>query len=88
MTLTSTRYGFLTPQTLYKPLPPPLKYPYPWKGYGFALGKGKGRCENTCGLPVPITTEMQSWHFVAAALLLVEHFDWPEWVEGLRDGRL
>ena len=47
MTLTSTHYGFLTPQTLYKPLPPPLKYPCPWKGYGFASGKGKGRCENT-----------------------------------------
>ena len=55
MTLTSTHYGFLTPQTLYKPLPQPLKYPYPWKGYGFASGKGKGRCENTRGLPVPIT---------------------------------
>ena len=55
MTLTSTHYGFLTPQTLYKPLPPPLKYPYPWKGYGFALGKGKGRCEKTCRLPMPIT---------------------------------
>ena len=55
----STRYGFLTPQTLYKPLPPPLKYPYPWKGYGFASGKGKGRCENTCGLPVPITKWLQ-----------------------------
>ena len=51
----STRCGFPTPQTLYKPLPPPLKYPYPWKGYGFALGKGKGRYENTRGLPVPIT---------------------------------
>jgi len=51
----STRCGFPTPKTLYKPLPPPLKYPYPWKGYGFALGKGKGRCENTHGLPVPIT---------------------------------
>ena len=47
--------GFPTPKTLYKPLSPPLKYPYPWKGYGFASGKGKGRCENTCGLPVPIT---------------------------------
>ena len=55
MTFMSTRYGFLTPQTLYKPLPPPLKYPYPWKGYRFALGKGKGRCENTHGLPMPIT---------------------------------
>ena len=35
-----------------------------------------------------LIAEMQSQHFVAAALLLVEHFDWPEWVEGLRDGRL
>ena len=52
----STRCGFPTPQTLYKPLPPPLKYPYPWKGYRFALGKGRGRYENTRGLPVPITT--------------------------------
>ena len=50
-----TRCGFPTPQTLYKPLPPPLKYPYPGKGYGFASGKGKGRYENTCGLPMPIT---------------------------------
>ncbi|EDR12563.1 uncharacterized protein LACBIDRAFT_323110 [Laccaria bicolor S238N-H82] len=41
LTLMSTRCGFSTPQTLYKPLPPPLKYPYPWKGYGFASGKGK-----------------------------------------------
>jgi len=56
MTLMSTRCGFPTPKTLYKPLPPPLKYPYPWKGYGFASGKGKGRCKNTCGLPMPITT--------------------------------
>ena len=35
-----------------------------------------------------LIAEMQSWHFVAAALLLVEHFDQPEWVEGLRDGHL
>ena len=35
-----------------------------------------------------LIAEMQSQHFVAAALLLVEHFDWPEWVEGLRDERL
>ena len=35
-----------------------------------------------------LIAEMQSRHFVAAALLLVEHFDRPEWVEGLRDERL
>jgi len=51
MTLMSTHCGFLTPKTLYKPLPPPLKYPYPWKGYGFASGKGKGRCRDCHGLP-------------------------------------
>jgi len=55
MTFMSTHCGFPTPKTLYKPLPPPLKYPYPWKGYGFASGKGKGRCKNTRGLPMPIT---------------------------------
>jgi len=51
--------GFRPPKTLYKPLPPPLKYPYPWKGYRFASGKGKGRCKNTRGLPVPITRHLQ-----------------------------
>jgi len=62
MTLMSTCCGFLTPKILYKPLPPPLKYPYPWKGYGFALGKGKGRCKNTWGLPVPITNDRVHTH--------------------------
>ena len=56
----STRCGFRTPQTLYKPLPPPLKYPYPWKGYGFASGTGKGRYENTRGLPMPITNKQNN----------------------------
>ena len=52
----SVGQGEVLHQTLYKPLPLPLKYPYSWEGCRFAWGKGKGRHEDTRRLPVPITT--------------------------------